>query len=293
MEPGAVADALIQSRVVLFKARGGRPRPQLDDKVLTAWNGLMIAAVARAGRVLSGGEALDRRCSTTPAPGTCVRRRARPSSSSASCGTRSGASCRRRYRARRRRRSTATPRTTPTSSGALLELFQATGDARWLQWALELQDRQDELFCDREKRRLVFSTTGSDPSVLLRMKEDYDGAEPSATSVSAMNVLTLAHLTGDARWRERADQAIASLGGRLAAQGRAVPLMAAALATAITPSCADRRRRPARSRGHADSCGRRAQRRFRPFTVMMPVEPGEAQAALGRLLPWVGGDVDD
>ena len=42
-----------------------------------------------------------------------------------------------------------------------------------------------------------FSTTGDDPSVLVRMKEDYDGAEPSPTSVSAMNLLTLAHLTGE------------------------------------------------------------------------------------------------
>jgi uncharacterized protein len=68
MEPGAVAMQLIQSRVVLFKARGGRPRPERDDKVLTAWNGLMIAAAARAGRVLAGGAALDQ--PTFDDPGT-------------------------------------------------------------------------------------------------------------------------------------------------------------------------------------------------------------------------------
>ena len=69
----------------------------------------------------------------------------------------------------------------------LLELFQATGDAAWLEWAIALQARQDELFWD-EADGGWFSTTGRDPSVLLRLKEDYDGAEPSASSVAALNV---------------------------------------------------------------------------------------------------------
>ena len=61
----------------------------------------------------------------------------------------------------------------------------------------ELQRRQDELFWDPIEGGW-FSTTGEDPSVLLRLKEDYDGAEPAASSVAVLNLLTLAHLTGDA-----------------------------------------------------------------------------------------------
>ena len=68
------------------------------------------------------------------------------------------------------------------------------------------------------------------------MKEDYDGAEPSPTSVSAMNLLTLAHLTGERAYADRAAEAIASFGGRLEEQGRAVPFMAAALSTSIAES---------------------------------------------------------
>ena len=64
----------------------------------------------------------------------------------------------------------------------LLELFQADGDPAWLEWALTLQRRQDELFWDPADGGW-FSTTGQDPSVLLRLKEEYDGAEPAATSV--------------------------------------------------------------------------------------------------------------
>ena len=52
--PGEVADLLDHSRLQMFQARLLRPRPHLDDKVLTAWNGLMIAAFARAARVLRG-----------------------------------------------------------------------------------------------------------------------------------------------------------------------------------------------------------------------------------------------
>src|SRR2546428_2838951 len=64
----------------------------------------------------------------------------------------------------------------------LLELFQADTDSAWLEWAVDLQHRMDELFWD-EADGGWFSTTGRDASLLLRMKEDYDGAEPTASSV--------------------------------------------------------------------------------------------------------------
>ena len=98
-------------------------------------------------------------------------------------------------------RSTATPRTTPYLIFGLLELFQADPDPMWLEWAIALQRRQDELFWD-EAAGGWFSTTGRDPSVLLRMKEDYDGAEPTASSVSVMNLLVLSHLVDDPEWTE-------------------------------------------------------------------------------------------
>src|SRR5262249_42813509 len=72
----------------------------------------------------------------------------------------------------------------------LLELFQADSDPAWLEWAIRLQRRQDELFLDPQEGGW-FSTTGRDPTVLLRMKEDYDGAEPTASSISVMNLIFL------------------------------------------------------------------------------------------------------
>jgi uncharacterized protein YyaL (SSP411 family) len=166
----------------------------------------------------------------------------------------------------------------------LLELFQATGDPQWLSWARELQQRQDELFWDAQGGGW-FSTTGDDPSVLVRMKEDYDGAEPSPTSVSALNLLTLAHLTGESAYSDRANEAIASFGARLEEMGRAVPFMAAALETAVAPSeqivIVGKR-----DAGDTRAMWAAANKRYRPFAVLTLVDP-ERQPALAAHMPWI------
>ena len=189
-----VEAALERARRTLLAVRDARPRPHLDDKVLTAWNGLMIAALrprrARArGRRRVPGRGAARRVVHPRAP---VERAPR----ARCCG--------------------ATGRGDAGVEGyaedyaylifGLLELFQADGDPGWLEWALTLQRRQDELFWDPVDGGW-FSTTGRDPSVLLRLKEDYDGAEPAASSVAVLNLLTLSHLTGGPRdgGEDRAD----------------------------------------------------------------------------------------
>jgi uncharacterized protein YyaL (SSP411 family) len=165
-----------------------------------------------------------------------------------------------------------------------LELFQTTGDPEWLAWARQLQARQDELFWD-DKAGGWFSTTGNDPSVLLRMKEDYDGAEPAPTSVAAFNALTLAHLTGERAYEERAAAAIAAFGGRLEDMGRAVPFMAATLSTSIAAG------EQIVIIGHANgddtaAMWLAANTRYRPFSVITLVDPLEQQA-LAEQMPWV------
>src|SRR5206468_8887378 len=103
----------------------------------------------------------------------------------------------------------------------LLELFQADVDPVWLEWAIALQERQDELFWD-DAAGGWFSTTGRDPSVVVRMKEDYDGAEPTASSVSVLNLLVLSHLVSDARWGDRIERTLRLFGTRLEQMGRGV-----------------------------------------------------------------------
>jgi len=280
--PVEVANSLLQSRQILFNARELRPRPQLDDKVLTAWNGLMIGAFARAARVLGGG-LLGQDDGEDPTALHLLNAVAAASFIRYTMWDSPTRRLLRRYRAGDAAIEGYAEDYAYLVFG-VLELFQTTGDPEWLAWARELQARQDELFWDDEGGGW-FSTTGSDPSVLLRMKEDYDGAEPAPTSVAAFNALTLAHLTGERAYQERASAAIGAFGGRLEEMGRAVPFMAAALSSSLAAG------EQIVIVGHANGEDTRrmwlaANRAYRPFSVITLVDPLE-QEALAKQMPWV------
>ena len=213
-----VVDILERARRLLFERRARRPRPHLDDKVLTSWNGMMIAAFARAARVLparpqagawleaaTGAARFIRESMWRESDGTLLRRW-RDGDASIDAFAEDYASL----------------------VWGLLELFQTDGDPAWLTWARELQAQQDARFWD-EQEGGWFSTTGRDPSVLLRLKEDYDGAEPSASSVSVLNLLTLAHLVDDDGARRKAERTLARYGERAGRAGRVIPMMLAGL----------------------------------------------------------------
>jgi uncharacterized protein YyaL (SSP411 family) len=278
---GRTADEIVATlgtaRPAMFYARGRRPRPQLDDKVLTAWNGLMIAAFARAGRILLTSD-------RAPMYVESAERAARFARDILWIADQ-------RKLLRRYREGDAGIDAYCEDYAylvwGLLELFQASGDPSWLEWALELQQRQDELFWDPEDGGW-YNTAGGDPSVLLRLKEDYDGAEPSAMSVSAQNLLWLSHLTGDAEQRQRAGRALARLGPRGLEAARVSPFMMAALSSwhaGIEQAVI------AGEPGREDT--RMMQgvlaRRYRPSTITIPIAPGERHAAMARLLPFTAG----
>jgi uncharacterized protein YyaL (SSP411 family) len=219
-----VTESLGRARLELFRARMTRPRPHLDDKVLTAWNGLMIAAFARAARVLRA-----------PALGGSPQRAAAHLETARTAAsflrhTMWDPAARRLLR-RYREGEAAIPAYAEDHAGlvfGLLELFQSDGDPAWLEWALALQHRQDELFWDPAAGGW-FSTTGDDPSVLMRLKEDYDGAEPAASSVSVANLLTMAHLVQEGDFAERIGRTFATFELRLRQFGHAAPFMLSAL----------------------------------------------------------------
>jgi uncharacterized protein YyaL (SSP411 family) len=225
--PADVVDVLNNARVRMFQERLTRPRPHRDDKILTAWNGLMIGAFARMARVRG---ALDDEGAATAEPFLRAAQKAAAFLRERmwSAGTRT---LLRRYRDAHAEIDGYAEDYAYLVFG-LLELFQADPDPVWLEWAIALQQRQDELFWD-EAAGGWFSTTGNDPSVLLRMKEDYDGAEPTASSVAVMNLLVLSHLVDDPRWPDRIDRTLRLFGTRLEQMGRAVPMMAAALSTRL------------------------------------------------------------
>jgi uncharacterized protein YyaL (SSP411 family) len=274
--------ALARSRDLLRRARAGRPRPLRDDKILTAWNGLMIAAFARASRVLvsSVGRGFSLAClASARRAASFIRSRLWDPSSGRLF---------RRFRAGEAAIDAYAEDYAYLIFG-LLDLFQADGDPGWLSWAVELQRRQDELFRD-EAGGGWFSTTGQDPTVLLRLTEDYDGAEPSATSVSVLNLLTLSHLGAlSADAGARIERAFGAFAPRLETTPRAVPMMLAAL-SAWHAGLSEVVIVGPRDDGAAADLLQAVEQSYQPFVTLVRVEPGSGEAAgLATLLPWVAG----
>lgn len=269
----AVTGRVTRACATLLDARRGRPRPPLDDKVLAAWNGLMIGAAARAAHVVES-EALSALRMATQAA-TFVR-------GALWDGTREV--LQRRYRDGHASLDGFCEDYAFMVWG-VLELFQTTGDPQWLLWARTLQRRQNELFWD-DQGGGWFSTTGQDSSVLLRVKDEYDGAEPSAGSVSVLNLLTMLHLFNDDDDRARIEATLARFGPRMNQAVRIVPLMATALAqfhaglsqvvVVGKPGSEDTHRLTRCVASH-----------YLPFAVRLVVEPGARQETLAEQLPFV------
>jgi uncharacterized protein YyaL (SSP411 family) len=282
-----IVEILNRARVRMFEQRLPRPRPHRDDKILTAWNGLMIAAFARMSRVMRGldGVATGTAGSAETYLGAARRAAAFLRERMWDAGKRT---LLRRYRDGHAEIEAYAEDYACLIFG-LLELFQADSDPMWLEWAIALQHRQDELFWD-DTAGGWYSTTGRDPTVLLRMKEDYDGAEPTASSISVMNLLVLSHLVEDEHWPERIERTLKLFGTRLEQVGRAVPMMAAALATYLTGVQQIVIVEPKREGGSPTSPPdllRTVALEYLPFAVTVWVTP-EHQRALAGSLPFVG-----
>ena len=214
-----VEEALEGAHQKLRAGRDRRPRPHLDDKVLCAWNGLMISALARAYQVL-GHEPIASRYLDA------ARRAARFLTST--LWNEREATLYRRYRDGQ-----------VAFQGyledyafliqALLDLYEACFELEWLRLANRLTERMTELFWDAEGGGF-FATSGRDPSVLLRLKDDYDGAEPSGNSIAALNLLRLATMLDRTEWRQKAELTLQTFSVRLTEAPQALPQMLVAFA---------------------------------------------------------------
>jgi len=268
-----VIDGLLRARTRMFEARLSRPRPHRDDKILTAWNGLMIAAFARTARIaigLDGGSEAGAEFLAA-----AVRAAAFLHARMWEPGTRT---LFRRYRDGHAEIAGYAEDYAYLVYG-LLELFQATSDPQWFEWAVDLQRRQDELFWD-EQNGGWFSTDGRDPSVLLRLKEEYDGAEPSPNSVSVFNLLWLSHLVDDPAWTERVDRTLKLFGARLEQLGRAVPMMSAALSAAVAGV---QQIVLVEGESGGDELARALAQRYLPFAIALRLPAGKKDAIAGTL----------
>ena len=208
-------------RSALLAKRGLRPRPHLDDKILTAWNGLMIGAFARGTSVLNHPAYLQ----TAQRAAAFVRDHLYDNISGEL------------FRSYRQGPSDIHGFAADYAFliSGLLDLYEADFDPAWLRWARRLQDTLDLHFWD-EARGGYFSTTERDPAILLRMKEDYDGAEPTPTSVAALNLLRMGQLFHNNVLLDHARHAVRSFSARLEAQPFGMPLLLTAAALLEKPA---------------------------------------------------------
>ena len=165
----------------------------------------------------------------------------------------------------------------------LLDLYEAQFDLRHLQLAIRLMEKAMELFEDREAGAF-FSTAEGDPELVLRVKEDYDGAEPSGNSVSVMNLVRLAQMTNRDEFRLSASRALSAFASRLSVAPMAVPQLLAACEFAAGQP------REIILAGARDSAPTQAllselNRHFVPNRVVLLVDSEEARAALTAGIP--------
>jgi hypothetical protein len=187
----------------LFAARTLRARPFLDDKILTDWNGLMIASLAMGARVLGGHRLADAACRAVDFLFSHLR------------DHRGGLlHCFRNGKAA----ISAFLDDYAFLIWGLIECHRAGVAREPLQWAVALQEHQDKLFRDPE-RGCYYMTASDVPVVLSRQVEIHDGAVPSGNAVSLWNLVRLSHLTGDSTWTDRAVR----LAGALSSSVRRAP----------------------------------------------------------------------
>ncbi|WP_338835350.1 thioredoxin domain-containing protein [Neomoorella thermoacetica] len=195
----ATAARLAAAREKLFAAREKRVHPHRDDKILTAWNGLMIAALARGAWVLD-----------EPAYAAAAARAARFILTHLR-------DAEGRLQARYREGQAAFPAYLDDYAfltWGLIELYQATFETGYLREALALTRQMQELF--RDEGGGYFFTPHGAGELPVRPREVYDGAIPSGNSVAALNLLRLARITGDSRLEEEAAAQVRALAGTVA-----------------------------------------------------------------------------
>ncbi len=207
-----VRNRLAAVAATLTAARDRRPPPPRDDKIVTAWNGLMISAFARAAQVLGdpawAGEA-------TRAASFLRSRLFDPATGRLARSWREGA-----------RDEQGFAEDYAFLIQGLLDLYETTFDVSWLAWAVQLQEKQNQLFGDETAGGYFANATG-DTSVLLRLKEDTDGAEPSANSIAVRNLARIGALLHREDWLALARRTAKAFGPQLGRAPLAMPQMLA------------------------------------------------------------------
>jgi uncharacterized protein len=251
-------------RAKLFVVREKRIRPHRDEKVLTAWNGLMISALSRTAQAL---DEPKYRAAAERAARYIVTNRLKDGQLT----------------------RTATGRAMVEDyaflGNGLVDLYEADFDPQWLVTATTLADTMLAQFYDA-KDGGFFQTDGRDPSVIVRTKEDYDGAEPSGNSMATLLLLRLAQFTDRVNYRDAAEKTLQLFGDRLRKAPSTVAQMACALDFYLSKP------KQIVIAGKADAADTRAMlqavhEHYLPNAIAILADGGDQQKALTKLLPFL------
>ena len=210
---------LNEARTVVYEHREKRINPHLDDKILVSWNGYMISAYSRAYQILHDDDylrsaekaALFIKTNLYSAKDKILLRRFRDGEAGI----------------------TANLSDYALLVGGMIDLYEASFNADWIEWADELNDLMIERFYD-DKSGVFYDTPESSENLIVRMRDDYDGAEPTGNSIAVMNLLRLSQILNKGELREMADKILSYYSGILKKSPHALPQMLAAVDFSLT-----------------------------------------------------------
>ncbi len=264
--------AVSEANERMVRARNARPVPLRDEKILTAWNGLMISAFARAGLVLDDSGYVER---ADRAARFLLRNLYR------------GGRLYRTWKDGTARYDAYLDDYAFLIAG-LLDLYEAGGDPFWLERAIELDGVLAERFEDKAGGGYFLTGEGHE-ALLVREKPSYDGAEPSGNSVAALSLLRLHEFTTDEGYRRRAERTLRCFSETLRSNPAALSEILLAVDFLL-----DRPKQilvvaPQGKKEQAAPLLDAFRSRFVPNRVFAFAEEGEELRKATRIVPWMDG----
>jgi uncharacterized protein YyaL (SSP411 family) len=266
-------DAILsEAKELLYRARSSRPPPLRDEKLLTAWNGLMISAYARAGLVLDDSRYVEQAGKAARFVFGSMYRDGR---------------LYRTFMDGQARNNGYLDDYAFLIAG-VLDLYEATGDPSWLERAVELDAILEKHFEDKNQGG-YFLTSDDHENLLVREKPAYDGAEPSGNSVEVLNLLRLYELTTKDEYRKRAERLFRYMADILRENPVALSEMLLAIdfyfdtpkqIIIVTPTGKKKEAAPLLAV---------LRSQFVPNRILSIVSEGEEQESNARIIPLLGG----
>jgi uncharacterized protein YyaL (SSP411 family) len=253
---------------MLRSEREHRPHPLRDEKILTAWNGLMISAFARAGFVLDEPVFIDSAARAATFVLDHLQTQGR---------------LQRSYMGGVARHKGYLNDHAFLIAG-MIDLYEATHDIHWLKKAMELDKTLARYFEDSENGGF-FMTSIDHEKLIAREKPKHDGALPSGNAIATMNLLRLGAFTSNADYLVRAEKALTAFSGTLSANPTAMAELQLALDTFLVPPREIVIIEPKEKKGSSKLLMDKIRQQYLPGSVLAVATEGEDLKSQSQIIP--------